>query len=79
MLYDYQTWSEELLIQVKDDDDPYGGQRSSEVKCGKLCAIATKCGQENRRCKYNDDLHRDQRSTTVNINPWLPNLTEQLI
>ena len=26
-----------LLMQVKNDDDLHGGQRSSEVKCGKLC------------------------------------------
>ena len=30
-------WSKELLMQVKNDDDLHGGQRSSEVKCGKLC------------------------------------------
>ena len=24
-------------MQVKNDDDLHGGQRSSEVKCGKLC------------------------------------------
>ena len=30
----YQTWSEESLMQVYDDDDLHGGQRSSEVKCG---------------------------------------------
>ena len=24
-----------------DDDDLFGGQRSSEVKCGKLCDMAT--------------------------------------
>ena len=37
MCYGYQTWSEELLMQANDDDDLHGGQRSSEVKCGKLC------------------------------------------
>ena len=31
-----------------DDDDLYGGQRSSEVKCGKLCDMATIFGQKNR-------------------------------
>ena len=30
----YQTWSEESLMQVYNDDDLHGGQRSSEVKCG---------------------------------------------
>ena len=34
MCYGYQTWSEESLMQVYDDDDLHGGQRSSEVKCG---------------------------------------------
>ena len=26
-------------MQVKNDDDLHGGQRSSEVKCGKLCYL----------------------------------------
>ena len=34
--YGYHIWSKELLMQVKNDDDLHGGQRSSEVKCGKL-------------------------------------------
>ena len=35
-------------MQVKNDDDLYGGQRSSEVKCGKLCSMATevKCSKK---------------------------------
>ena len=32
MLYDYQTWSEEMLMQVKDDNNLHGGQRLTEVK-----------------------------------------------
>ena len=37
------------LMQAKnDDDDLYGGQRSSEVKCGKQCAMATIFVQKNR-------------------------------
>ena len=40
--------SKELLMQVSNDDDLHGGQRSSEVKCGKLCAMATIFGQKNR-------------------------------
>ena len=48
MCYDYQTLSEEPLMQVKDDDELHGGQRSSAVKCGKLCAVATIFGQKNR-------------------------------
>ena len=34
-------------MQVKNDDDLHGGQRSSEVKCGKLCAMATIFCQKN--------------------------------
>ena len=37
MCHGYHIWSKELLMQVKNDDDLHGGQRSSEVKCGKLC------------------------------------------
>ena len=33
-------------MQTEDDDDLYGGQRS-EVKCGKLCDMATIYGQKN--------------------------------
>ena len=35
------------LMQVYDDDDLHGGQRSSEVKGSKLCAMVTKLGQKN--------------------------------
>ena len=48
MLYNYQTWSEEPLMEAKDDGDLHGGQRSTEVKCGKLSSMATKLGQKNR-------------------------------
>ena len=41
MCYGNQTWSEESLMWVYNDDDLHGGQRSSEVKCGKLCANAS--------------------------------------
>ena len=34
-------------MQTENDDDPYGGQRSSEVKCGKVCATATIFGQKS--------------------------------
>ena len=47
MCYGNQTWSEESLMRVYNDDDFHGGQRSSEVKCGKLYAMATKLGQKN--------------------------------
>ena len=35
------------LMQTRDDDDLHRGQRSSEVKWGKLCAMATIFGQKN--------------------------------
>ena len=34
-------------MQPSDDDDLHKGQRSSEVKCGKLCAMATIFGPKN--------------------------------
>ena len=34
-------------MQAEDDDDLYGGQTSSEVKYGKLYAMATIFGQKN--------------------------------
>ena len=34
-------------MQVKNDDDLHRGQRSSEVKCGKVCAMATIFGQKS--------------------------------
>ena len=37
MCYGYHIWSKEALMQAENDDDLYGGQRSSEVKWGKLC------------------------------------------
>ena len=54
MCYGYQTWSEESPMQVYDDDDDdlQRGQRSSEVKCGKLCAMAAIFDQKHRWCKF---------------------------
>ena len=34
-------------MHTKNDDDCHGGQRSSEVKWGKLCDMATIFGQKN--------------------------------
>ena len=36
------------LMQAENDDDLYGGQMSSDFKCGKLRAMTTTCGQKNR-------------------------------
>ena len=33
-------------MQVKNDDDLHEGQRSSKVKCGKVCATATIFGKK---------------------------------
>ena len=33
-------------MQAENNDDPDGGQMSSDVKCGKLCAMATIFGQK---------------------------------
>ena len=38
-------------MQAENDDDLDGGQRSSEVKWGKLCAMATILGQKKPWCK----------------------------
>ena len=38
-------------MQVYDNDDFHGGQRSSEVKCGKICTMA-KFSQKNHSCKF---------------------------
>ena len=34
-------------MQVYVDNDLYGGQRSVEAKCGKICAIITKLVQQS--------------------------------
>ena len=34
-------------MQAKNDDDLDGGQRSSEVKYGNICAMVTIFGQKN--------------------------------
>ena len=51
MCYGYHIWSKEALMQAENDDGLYGGQRSSEVKWGKLCDVATIFGQKNWWCK----------------------------
>ena len=65
MRFGYQNWSGESLMQVYNDYDLHGGQRSSDDKCGILCAMVTKLGQKNPWCKFihDDDLHGQR-------NPW---------
>ena len=63
-------------MQAKNDDDLEGGQRSSEVKWGKLCAMATIFGQKQHRCKLRMmmtlEVKGHQRSNGVNYVVWLP-------
>ena len=83
MIYGCQTWSQESLMQVYDDDDDFhGGQRSSEVKCDKLCSMATNHGQKNPWCKSMVmmtfmEVKGHQRSKVVNYVLWLPNLVRR--
>ena len=83
MFYGYQTWSEESLMQVYDDDDLHGGQRSSEVKGSKLCATVTKRGQKNPWCKFKMmmtfmEVKGHQRSNGVNYALWLQYLVKRM-
>ena len=64
-------WSKEALMQAENDDDLDGGQRSSEVKCGKLCAMATIFGQKKLWCNLRMmmifmEVKGHQRSNVVN-------------
>ena len=53
-------------MQAKNDDDLHGGQRSSEVKCGNICTVATIMSKELlMQVKNDDDLHGCQRSSEV--------------
>ena len=75
-------WSKEPLLQVKNNGDLHGGQRSSEVKRGKLCAMATKLGQKNRWYKLRMmmtfmEVKGHQRSNVVNYVLWLPHLVKR--
>ena len=70
-------------MQAENDDDLYGGQRSSKVKCGKLCAMATIFGQKNRWCKLRMimtfmEVKGHQRSNMVNYVLWLPYLVKRI-
>ena len=59
-----------------------GGQRSSEVKWGKLSAMATIFGQKKPRCKLRMmmtlmEVKGHQRSNGVNYVLWLPYLVKR--
>ena len=82
MCYGYQTWSEETLVQVYDDDDLHEGQRSSEVECGKRCTLVTKL-RKNSWCKFMMvmtfmKVRGHQMSNVVNFALWLPNLVNRI-
>ena len=76
MCYGYHIWSKEALMKTENDDDLDGSQRSSEVKWGKLCAMATIFGKKKRWCKLRMMIFMDvkghQRSNGVNYVLWLP-------
>ena len=58
MCYGYHIWSKEALMQAENDDDLDGGQRSSEVKWGKLCEWLPFWSKELvMQAKNEDDLH----------------------
>ena len=69
-------------MQPENDDDLDGGQRSSEVKWGKLCAMATIFGQKKPWCKLRMmmtlmEVKGHQRSNGVSYVLWLPYLVKR--
>ena len=83
MCYGYHIWSKEALMQAENDDDLDGGQRSSEVKWGKLSAMATIFGQKKPWCKLRMmmtlmEVKGHQRSNGVNYMLWLPYLVKRI-
>ena len=81
-MYGYQTWSKELLVQAKNNDNLCGGQRSTEVKYGKQCSMATKLGQKNMWCKLRKmmtfvEVQSQQRWDIVINVLWLQNLVKR--
>ena len=52
-------------MQGENDDDLDGGQRSSEVKWGKLCAMTAKSKEALMQAENDDDLDGGQRSSEV--------------
>ena len=82
MCYGYHIWSKEALMQAENDDDLDGGQRSSEVKWGKQCAMATIFGLKKPWCKLRMmmtlmEVKGHQRSNGVNYVLWLPYLVKR--
>ena len=82
MCYGYHIWSKEALMQAENDDDLDGGQRSAEVKWGKLCAMTSIFGQKKHRCKPRMmmtlmEVKGHQRSNRVSYVLWLPYLVKR--
>ena len=70
-------------MHAENDDDLDGGQRSSEVKWAKLCAMAAIFGQKKRWCKLRMmmifmEVKDHQRSNEVNYVIWLPYLVKRI-
>ena len=70
-------------MQAENADDLEGGQRSSEVKWGKLCDMATIFGQKNWLCMLRMmmtfmEVKGHQRSNGVNYVIWLPYLVKRI-
>ena len=83
MCYGYHILSKEVPMQAENDDDLHGGQRSSEVKWCKLCAMATIFCQKKYRCKLRMmmtfvEVKGHQRSNVVNYVIWLPYLVKRI-
>ena len=77
LCYGYHIWSKEPLMQAKNDDNLHRGQRSTKVKCGKLCAMAIIFGQKSCWCKLRMmmtfiEVKCQQSSNIVNYATWLP-------
>ena len=83
MCYGYHIWSKEALMQAENDDDLYGGQRSSEVKWGKLCYgfwlpyFVKRSTDANWEWWYLYGVKGHQRSNVVNYVIWLPYLVKR--
>ena len=70
-------------MQTENDDDLYGGQRSSDtcIKCGKQYDYHIWSKEPLMQAKRDDDLHGGrghQRSNMVSYVPWLPYLVKRI-